>query len=629
MIGELNNTFFTQYGKYFSSQHIKKNATVPFKDHPHLSILVDTLSRKNNHHIILHPQFSSNLFFPFIEALLLELTHEFIPYSLQNAELIYFNVENLFLAEEEKSTIEKDFLNLKRMLDFADKNLLFAFTDDTIFLPKKNIDSFLQKQFEKLLTHPNCRYLAFSHTKSHRHEQHYLNKLFSHVIIAGPTEADIAAILKQQRGELENFHHVVIPEELLALAYSLSERYLSTTETLEKSLLLLDSSAARTSTAERIDHTNTQFKPVLTTTILTNVLSGWTQIPASHLQLNKFKLSDFTQGMHQRVFGQEAAMTMLGQAVQQSQAHLQYSSGPFCSLLFAGPEHSGKRTAALALAEQLFKQLHVLYVAQITTKQNSLLDIRLQRCTDKHYLPLIEVIQQTPYAMMMLENIDQASPLMLNELQEILSTGLLHDTRGTLLNFRQSIILLSTTLGTQRLTTLAKTISTEEDSEPVDLMQLIMNEQKHETYTTGNQYSPQEIADEIMSDIQDYFPASLHEHLHIIPFLPLNKSAVEQIIRLKFKLLSKMLDSRYGVELGYAPEVIRYLASEVLIKQDIDNQVVDIDKALKQLYFVIEQAILSQADNKNRPHQLFLQLNETGQLLRCDWLHMTARQHAT
>lgn len=87
---------------------------------------------------------------------------------------------------------------------------------------------------------------------------------------------------------------------------------------------------------------------------------------------------------------------------------------------------------------------------------------------------------------------------------------------------------------------------------------------------------------------------------------------------------------RHGIELGYAPEVIRYLANDIIKKEEIENKSVDIDKALKQLYFAVEQAILSQADNKNRPNQLFLQLNETGQVLRCDWLTMTtARHHAT
>ncbi len=87
-----------------------------------------------------------------------------------------------------------------------------------------------------------------------------------------------------------------------------------------------------------------------------------------------------------------------------------------------------------------------------------------------------------------------------------------------------------------------------------------------------------------------------------------------------------MLDSCYGVELAYAPEVVRYLANEIRKREESDNKPVDKDKALKQLYFVVEQAILNQSDNRNRTNQLFLQLNETGQMLCCDWTGHTKEQ---
>jgi hypothetical protein len=109
----------------------------------------------------------------------------------------------------------------------------------------------------------------------------------------------------------------------------------------------------------------------------------------------------------------------------------------------------------------------------------------------------------------------------------------------------------------------------------------------------------------------------------VIPFIPLNRIAIEKVLRLKLRHLGNTLESRYGIELSYAPEVLRFLTHEIIKKQESDNQSIDVDKALNHLYFSVEQAILSQADNKNRPNQLFLQLNETGQLIRCDWLAMS------
>jgi ATP-dependent Clp protease ATP-binding subunit ClpA len=123
-----------------------------------------------------------------------------------------------------------------------------------------------------------------------------------------------------------------------------------------------------------------------------------------------------------------------------------------------------------------------------------------------------------------------------------------------------------------------------------------------------------------MPAIINTFSLSLCQHFHLVPFLPLNKKAIEKIIRLKLKILGKQLNARYEVELGYAPEVIRYLTNEVLIKWDSSHQSINPSKALKQLYFCIEQTILNQSNDKNFSNQLFLQLNETGTLLRCDWL---------
>jgi len=117
--------------------------------------------------------------------------------------------------------------------------------------------------------------------------------------------------------------------------------------------------------------------------------------------------------------------------------------------------------------------------------------------------------------------------------------------------------------------------------------------------------------------------------MQIIPFLPLNQSAIENILRIKLKQLGKVLDTRYGIELGYAPEVIRYLSHDILTRQKFEPLLLDISNTLKKLYFAVEQAILHQADNKNRPNQLFLQLNETGQVIRCHWLATMPLRHHT
>ena len=466
----------------------------------------------------------------------------------------------------------------------------------------------IYKHLETLAAHPRCRLLLFTKGKSHKNA---LTDQCTFLSLSQPNEVDTLTILKQQRTDLENFHSVLIPDELLTMAHSLAERYLSADNTFDNSLLLLDSSASRASI-----HGDT-----LTKDILIQVLADWTKISPAHLTLRTLNLHEFTQGMQQQTFGQDAAINILSQKLQQSQPYWEQPSSPFFTFLFAGPEHSGKKTAAHALTEQLFKQINVLYYAQSATSNvASVADIKLQRSLEHHYTPLKDVIRQTPYAVIMFDNIDRASPAILDGLFEIFSTGYLHDHDGHLYNFRQSIIILSTTLGSQRLAELAKVHYQQDDTQHLDWMQLVMIDPKRDNRQTGHHYSPQDIAQEIIPEITTRLPAALCQHLCIVPFLPLTQPIIEKIIRLKLKLLGKDMSARYGVELGYALEVIRFLASEVLAKQTTDYHAADIKKVLQPLYFSVEQAILSEVNSENRPNQLFLQLNETGQFLRCDYL---------
>lgn len=603
-MADLKDTFFTQYGKYFPPCTSQKNDSTPFKNHPQFPNLVDILSRKHHHHVLLCADFSSNLHSTFFEALLHHLAHEQPQHYLKEASLIYLNLEHTALTELKQLAIEKDFEFLRELLSTTGNYLFIALSRTDIFAkePRKPEDRFLRRQLETLLSHPHCRVLLLAPTKDYPYHAH-LEELFTPLHLAGPTESDIFTTLKQHKHELELFHHVTIPDELLPQASLFAERFLSTTQSLEKTLLLLDSSAARARTLS---------PPVVTATTLLHTLSDWTQIPTSHLQIHSFKHADFIQGLHQTVFGQETAIAILGHELLQAQAHLQLKTGPFSCFLFAGPAHSGKKTMALALAEQLFNQLDVLYFAQPSSTQQLLTEVKLQCCAHKHFQFITDIIRQKPYAIIVFENIEKLPASMLDGLQEILTTGYLHDSQGNPHDFRQSIIILNTTVGSSHLAEFAETHLPDEDIFTMDLMQLIMNDQKQDEKQTNPTFSSQEIIEKISPDITSAFSAALCQQTHLVPFLPLNKSAIEKIVRQKLKLLGKQLENRYGIDLGYAPEVIRFLTHDTLIKGSAHQ-------GLKPLYFSVEQAILNQTETPNRSNQLFLQLNENGNLLKCEW----------
>ena len=155
-----------------------------------------------------------------------------------------------------------------------------------------------------------------------------------------------------------------------------------------------------------------------------------------------------------------------------------------------------------------------------------------------------------------------------------------------------------------------------------------MSDQTQTSRAQTPTHTTQAIIEKLTPDIADRFPTALIAHLEIIPFLPLSKYKKKKMIRHKLKILGAELESRHHVELGYAPEVIRYLTAEMLAKSEWGQDHFNPDIALKQLYFCIDQALLLLADKKNPSNQLFLQLNETGNALRSDWLTITANMFA-
>lgn len=613
------NNFLSQFGITIPTQATKKTITLPFKDHPLLTMITDCISRKQTHHVIVQADFSPSLQIHFADAFFHQLKQQHCPATLQGLDIYYLNIANVIVNSHQHAAIEKDFHDLYQLLNKSKQPLLIILPSlDFLAAPiTAHDDGFLRQQFNTLLTHPYCRFLVF--TANQPTHYHLPAHVFTTLTIPALSESDIQNLLKLKRSELENYHHIIIPEECLTLAYALTERYLSVDQTLDKTLLLLDSSAARASMNESSDTNNT--KPVLTSATLTTVLSHWTRIPPAQLSLQKFKLSDFTQFMQRNLFGQDAAINLFGQQLQQAHARLQHHIGPFCSLLLAGPTHTGKRMAIIQLAHYLFKQTGVLFFAEPPGKaMQSVSDIKLRCYQDNRTITLKQLIHEMPYAMIVFDNIDEATPVLMDGLNEIISTGCLHEADGTTHHFQQSTLIFTTTCITNDLIAIANTLNTPESTPPMDLLQLVMNDQ-HQPVNALHE-SPDMLANTAMTALADYLPKSFCRYVNCIPFLPLNRNAVEKIVRMKLKELGQSLQSRYNVELGYAPEVIRYLSNDILQSE--------CDKSLRQLYFVVEQAALSQADNKHRSNQLFLQLNETGQILRCDWLTLSAaKQHAT
>lgn len=590
-----------QAAQHYSPQSIKKNPLIPFKDHPKHPLITDTLLRKAKHHLFLYAEFSASYYAYFLEALLFHLAQETIPYALRESELYYLG---------ETNDLIKECKIIETTLTTRTTFILIVIHREQWFQPAN------QPSLATLLSHPLCRIIVLSDqtTKSFDFNQHHT---LMPITLDPLSETDRLCILKLQRALLEQFHHVLIPEEALTLAYSLAERYLGTDNALENAILLLDTSAGRIGHYERHDNS----KPLLTQTTLLNTLSNWTQIPATHLLPNKIKQSDFIQYLQQRIFGQEVALNLIAQTLEESQLNLQHRSGPLCRLLFCGPKHVGKKTLALTLAEALYQQAHALYIAKpCSSIKEDTIHIQFE-CPSHHGLVEWDTaIRETPYALFMFEDCERLPQWLWNDLYDILTTGYLNTADGKRYCFRQTIFIFTTTLGKEAFTALPQPQANTETTKEMDLMQLIMSEYKPSPSSLKSLITPQELIQTAFCSVENSLPPPLLSQMQIIPFVPLNQSAIEPIVRQKLNTLTIQLSTQFQIELSYAPEIIHYLVNMVLNNKAHDTNAPDTDKALSSLYVIIEQTISYQSENKHKPRRLFLQLNETGQLLKCDWI---------
>ncbi|MDR3478104.1 MAG: AAA family ATPase [Gammaproteobacteria bacterium] len=602
-----------------------KKSPLPLKDQSQIPFILDTLSRRDNHHVALYGSYSETYNHIFLENIAQHFAEEHIPITLRNAFFFYLDIDRLRSSNLNPTELEEDLKAFCTEISSKHARIILAINQSEPLLTceSNTLLGCLANVFKPLLTDDQWRIIVATKSLSEHTAigQSYLQQSFPRVKLSDPTTADSLGILKSHRDDLENFHHVIIPDETFAYAFSMATHYLSGQQSsLDKALQLLDSGAARASAVERTDQSG-QFKPILTNMILAHIVSSWTQIPLSHLQHNKFRAADFIQGMQKHIFGQEAAINLIGLALQHARIKLQTKSGPLCSFLFAGPPNIGKTETAFAIAEQLFGHKGALLRVKLdkTLRPHSLADIKVMAPRDDNHFPtLFEAIQQCPYAVVLLENINQAPPGTVDLFQDIFTQGYAMDQQGNRYDFRHAIVIVTTTLGAERIISLTQPQAAHEAAQTADLMQLVLNEHPHESVSRRQHLSPQELCEEMMPALETYFSMKILRHLNIVPFILLDYPGVEKIIRLKLKQLSKQLDTNHGIELSYAPETIRFLVQETLWRGESTRP---IDKILDQhLFSCVAHELVSHMDDKNRPKRLLLQLNDAGQLLRCEFV---------
>lgn len=275
---------------------------------------------------------------------------------------------------------------------------------------------------------------------------------------------------------------------------------------------------------------------------IAEVVSRWTGIPVTRmLQSERDKLLHLEEELHKRVIGQDEAISAVANAVRRSRAGLQDPKKPIASFIFLGTTGTGKTELAKALAEYLFNDETMMTRIDMSEYQEKFSVSRLIGAPPGYIGydeggQLTEAVRRKPYSVVLFDEIEKAHPDVFNILLQVLDDGRLTDNKGRVVNFKNTIIIMTSNLGSQYI------------------------QQEFAKLTDNNR---QEIIDNARNTVMDMLkqtirPEFLNRIDETIMFLPLTQSEIAQIVTLQLKRMEAMLAPQ-GFTLKWTDSAVDYL----------------------------------------------------------------------
>ena len=433
-----------------------------------------------------------------------------------------------------------------------------------------------------------------------------LERRFSPVTVNEPSEKETIQILKGIRDKYEAHHNVKITDEAIEAAVKLSIRYVNDRFLPDKAIDLIDeaSSKARLRTytepdslkelQEKIDKTknekeeavlnqkfekaaelrdtekalrdkfekeqnkwknkNTKSIVTITEENIAEVIANWTGIPAKKITEDENeKLKNLEKELHKRVIGQNEAVEAVSKAIRRGRVGLKDPKRPIGSFLFLGPTGVGKTELSKALAEVLFGD------------ENAMIRLDMSEFMEPHSVSkligappgyvgfddggqLTEKIRRKPYSVVLFDEIEKAHPDVMNMLLQILEDGRLTDSQGRTVNFKNTVIIMTSNLGARLIT---------------DRKQLGFANKEGEA-DSKKEY--EEIKKEVMAELKkELRPEFINRIDEIIVFHKLNDNDINQIIDIMLKeVVNRLKEQKYDVK--FEPDV-----KEMIAKEGIDK----------------------------------------------------------
>ncbi|OPX45447.1 negative regulator of genetic competence ClpC/MecB [Ruminiclostridium hungatei] len=436
--------------------------------------------------------------------------------------------------------------------------------------------------------------------RKHIEKDAALERRFQPITVGEPSKEEAVEILKGVRDKYEAHHRVKITDDALEAAVKLSDRYITDRFLPDKAIDLVDEAASRirlkTFTAppdikdmeERVErlskekedaircqefekaarirddeqklkneldkvkdqwHQKNQTKTdTVTADEIAEIVASWTGIPVKKLaEEESERLLKMEDTLHNRVIGQDEAVKSISKAIRRGRVGLKDPKRPVGSFIFLGPTGVGKTELCKALAEAMFGD------------EKSMIRVDMSEFMEKHSVSklvgsppgyvgydeggqLTERVRRRPYSVLLFDEIEKAHPDIFNILLQILEDGRLTDSQGRVVDFRNTIIIMTSNVGARSIT------------EPKRLGFSAAKDERAKNY--------EDMKNNVMGELKRMFrPEFLNRIDDIIVFHPLSEENIREIVKLMTDILVKRLKSN-DIELEVGVEVLSHLAKK-------------------------------------------------------------------
>ena len=433
-----------------------------------------------------------------------------------------------------------------------------------------------------------------------------LERRFSPVMVAEPSEEDTIKILEGLRDKYEAHHNVKITDEAIKSAVELSSRYVNDRFLPDKAIDLIDEAASKVKMQsltkpdsikkleeeiEKVDkekeeaiatqnfekaaklrdeekankqklqdaqkkwkENNTKKVLTLNSENIAQVIATWTGIPVAKItETENEKLRHLEENLHKRVVGQDEAVSAVAKAIRRGRVGLTDPNRPTGSFLFLGPTGVGKTELAKALAEAMFGN------------ENAMIRVDMSEFMEPHSVAkligappgyvgydeggqLTEKVRRKPYSVILFDEVDKAHPDVMNMLLQILEDGRLTDSQGRTVNFKNTIIIMTSNIGARLITDKNKLGFSGDDK----------NEEVKQDY--------ENIKKEVMAEVKKQFRPELINRIDdIIVFHKLEDADVKKIIDIMLTQVTKRLEAQ-NIKIEITEPV-----KDLIAKKGVDN----------------------------------------------------------